>query len=92
MKIENTYRNSQELIDVCGKFVMKNKFQLKKKLLSKKNLNKPIVICYCDNFSSNFELLINNIKGNIMVLGRNNDDILQILNENIELINKELEK
>ena len=30
MKIENTYRNSQELICVAGDFVMKNKKQVRK--------------------------------------------------------------
>ena len=90
LKIENTYRNSQELINICGIFIMRNKNQLKKNLVSKKHLVNPITICYCNNFSSNFELLINNIKGNIMVLGRNNDDVLQILNENTELIDGEI--
>ena len=89
LKIENTYRNSQELINVCGKFVMRNTRQLKKNLLSKKHLSKPIVICYCNDFSSNFELLINNIKGNIMVLGRNNDDVSHILNENMSFVDGE---
>ena len=32
MKIENTYRNSQELVDVAGKFIMNNKYQIKKRL------------------------------------------------------------
>ena len=90
LKIENTYRNSQELINICGKFIMRNKNQLKKNLLSKKHIINPIIICYCNNFCSNFELLINNIKGNIMILGRNNEDVLQILNENIELIDGEI--
>lgn len=30
MKIENTYRNSQELISIAGNFIMKNKKQIKK--------------------------------------------------------------
>ena len=28
LKIQNTYRNSQELIDIAGNFVMKNKHQI----------------------------------------------------------------
>ena len=31
-KITNTYRNSQELIDIAGNFVMSNKYQITKKL------------------------------------------------------------
>ena len=34
LKIEKTYRNSQELIDIAGKFVMKNEKQLSKNLKS----------------------------------------------------------
>ena len=32
MKLEQTYRNSQELIEIAGKFIMKNKYQIKKEL------------------------------------------------------------
>ena len=32
LKIENTYRNSQQLIDIAGRFVMKNKRQIRKNL------------------------------------------------------------
>ena len=42
LKINNTYRNSQELIDIAGNFVMKNKHQINKKLSSNKHINKPI--------------------------------------------------
>ena len=36
LKITNTYRNSQELIDIAGCFVMKNNNQIKKQLKSNK--------------------------------------------------------
>ena len=42
LKIINTYRNPQELINVAGKFIMKNKSQYKKNLVSSKHLYKPI--------------------------------------------------
>lgn len=44
LKITKTYRNSQELINIAGHFVMKNKFQIKKQLTSNKHLEKPIQI------------------------------------------------
>lgn len=44
MKIENTYRNSQELIDMAGKFVMGNPNQLKKSLKSSKRQTNPLRI------------------------------------------------
>lgn len=44
MSITKTYRNSQELIDVAGNFVMKNKEQIMKELKSEKHIEKPVVI------------------------------------------------
>lgn len=51
LKITNTYRNSQELIDVAGKFVMKNEQQIKKTLKSNKSVSDPIILMsYNDSF------------------------------------------
>lgn len=41
-RITNTYRNSQELIDTSGEFVMRNKSQIEKQLVSKKHILDPI--------------------------------------------------
>ena len=83
MRIENTYRNSQELIQVAGKFVMKNKFQLKKNLKSSKRIDKPIVFVNYVNLKQQFLELIKKIyketQKPILVLGRNNKDIHSIL-------------
>ena len=49
LKIQNTYRNSQELIQTAGLFVMKNDFQIKKNLTSSKKNFKPINIVNGDN-------------------------------------------
>ena len=49
LKIINTYRNSQELINVASNFVMKNPYQIRKKLVSFKNNKKPIKIFYYKN-------------------------------------------
>ena len=43
-KITKTYRNSQELIDIAGKFIQKNQTQIKKHLISSKSLKNPITI------------------------------------------------
>ena len=74
LKISNTYRNSQQLIDVAGSFIMKNKKQIYKKLLSNKQNDKPIKIMFGDNL---YKLLdyIYKFHENILVLGRNNLDI-----------------
>lgn len=48
--LNNTHRNSQELIDVAGSFVMENDKQFKKNLKSAKHLENPIqVITYDDS-------------------------------------------
>ena len=43
-KITNTYRNSQELIDIAGNFVMSNKYQITKKLKSNKSIKNPVIL------------------------------------------------
>jgi len=43
-KITRTYRNSQELIDTAGEFVLKNKKQIPKSLVSIKHFENPIEI------------------------------------------------
>ena len=88
--INNTYRNSQELISVAGKFILKNKHQIKKNLKSNKKRNKPIKIIYEDEhvLEELFDYLSKNNIKDIMILGRNNGDINKYLNHNI-IINKD---
>lgn len=89
MKLEQTYRNSQQLIEIAGKFIMKNKYQIKKELYSKKNLKNPIKIINYHDIQKSFLQIIkelsNNINQKILVLGRNNFDINDILNNEIKL-------
>lgn len=89
MKIQNTYRNSQELIKVAGNFVMKNKKQIPKNLHSNKVLLKPIRIVYYHQIKDKFEELVLKIYQEtnqpILVLGRNNKDIYSVLNHNFKL-------
>jgi DNA helicase-4 len=51
LKITNTYRNSQELIDIAGNFVMQNDSQIKKNLKSSKTLENPIALYTYDDSS-----------------------------------------
>ena len=71
LKIETTYRNSIELINIASKFVLKNKHQIKKEMISNKHIDNPIVFV----LEKDFYKLIDSIKGNILILGRNNNDI-----------------
>lgn len=44
LKIVKTYRNSQEVIDIAGNFIQKNKSQISKELKSPKNIVDPVII------------------------------------------------
>ncbi|WP_160848606.1 UvrD-helicase domain-containing protein [Pontibacillus yanchengensis] len=90
LKIENTYRNSQELINFAGEFVMKNNQQIKKNLQSAKREEEPIkVIKYnglttqedgtdlIDAFLKVIEKVVQSYgeDAEVMLLGRTNYDI-----------------
>lgn len=85
LKITNTYRNSQELIDIAGDFVMKNDSQIKKALKSNKYLDKPIVIYACFNKNRALIKCLDTLvkqyglKQRILLLGRFNFDIYKYL-------------
>ena len=51
LPITHTYRNSQELIDIAGNFIMKNEKQFKKQLSSPKHLQLPVKIYLYDDRS-----------------------------------------
>lgn len=89
LKIEKTYRNSQQLIDVAGKFVMQNPEQFKKYLVSDKKLEKAIQLLEYSSFPTNVDEDSNSLVRKVMeilssldkkskkitLLGRNNYDI-----------------
>lgn len=56
LKITKTYRNSQELIDIAGNFVMENDSQIKKNLKSNKQLSNPITLFSYDDSYEKDEL------------------------------------
>ena len=88
LKISNTYRNSQELINYSGQFIMKNKSQIEKQLFSNKRMDSPIrFIKFQDGFEYKVlkDLILKINKENpfhkIMVLGRTNkviDDFVKM--------------
>lgn len=79
LKINNTYRNSQELINIAGNFIMKNKNQLYKKLKSDKHIKKPIKIMYGNDLYKLLDIVLKKHK-KILILGRNNFDINKYFN------------
>lgn len=91
-KIINTYRNSQELIDVASEFVSRDTNNLKKTLKSNKHINKPVcVLNYKDGVGKVVEekaisitkaigeILKEKKEAKIMLLGRYNSDMEQLL-------------
>lgn len=82
LKIEQTYRNSQELVDIAGRFIMMNPKQLAKSLKSSMHNSSPIkIIGYNDEIDVAIEQAIDQIvsifgqKTEILILGRTNFDI-----------------
>ena len=49
LKIVRTYRNSQDVIDIAGNFIQKNKEQISKKLISNKRIEDPVIIFTYDS-------------------------------------------
>ena len=91
LKIVNTYRNSQELIDIAGDFVMKNACQIKKRLKSTKNLKNPIELIEYKNKNdaiNKISEIIENI-GNkkIAFLGRYKFDVDSFIDDKIFKLN-----
>lgn len=89
IKITKTYRNSQELLDIASLFVLKNTNQIKKNLTSLKHLDNPVNIVYY-NYDSCYgrsyavrkivkDIYNNDNKARILLLGRYNDDINELL-------------
>ena len=49
LKIVNTYRNAQEVIDIAGNFIQKNASQIQKDLVSPKRISDPVIIYTYDS-------------------------------------------
>ena len=87
--ITTTHRNSQELQDIVGEFIRKNKEQINKSIKSDKHLINPIELVYFNNnkidiFNDVLDKIYQmNNKANILILGRNNKDINEILNNDL---------
>ena len=91
LQITHTYRNSQELIDIAGGFVQKNKAQKRKQLISPKRLKDPIVLEEFDDSFRPFKALAEateraigkiteefGLDSSIMLIGRYNYDLYKL--------------
>lgn len=92
LQITHTYRNSQELIDIAGNFIQKNQSQIKKKLISNKHIENPVVVQTFDDSSkyySNLAECIENIIEKIILEQGEDKSILLIGRYNFDLSNLE---
>ena len=74
INLDYNYRNNEALINIANNFIMKNKKQIKKDTICTKDSPKPIKIIFYNNQKTIFKKVIDNIDGNITILGRNNKD------------------
>lgn len=95
LKITHTYRNSQELIDIAGGFVQRNTSQIRKRLISPKHLENPIVLEVFDDSVKPMERLADTIEhiigeilseygeqSSILLIGRYNYDMYKLYRTN----------
>lgn len=98
LKIEKTYRNSQELIDIAGRFIQRNKNQIKKKLISDKKIKYPITILKYSpkkikkalKNALNYIIEKYGLTKTILILGRYTFDKNKIIDKEIKNINNKI--
>lgn len=91
IKLKNTYRNSQELINITTKFINKNPIQINKDMKSFKYDKNPIYYIYYINPKKTFERVLNKLKNlKVMILIRNKNDIYEYLSNKMNFINNKL--
>ena len=83
-KLETTYRNSQELINIAGNFILKNPQQVTKKLHSLIHISNPVKIIYQNDSQQAIEKILKLISkdASVFILGRTHYD-LQKCNQDI---------
>ena len=77
--ITKTYRNSRELINISSRFILQNRYQLSKKLMSDKQQINPIRIIY---YSGSFQ----------PVIGLNNGHFAKNIDEAFDLALKDIQE
>lgn len=86
LKISNTYRNSQSLINYSGEFIMRNDTQIKKNLYSNKDLVNPIKFIVFDDESADEYTVLKNLI--LRIYNKNPNHRIMILARNNSMINK----
>lgn len=87
--LTQTYRNSQQLIDVVGEFVMKNPKQIKKQLCSFKRIDNPINVYFYDELNNKSQIVYNiisrilkeNPNSRILLIGRYKHELKELIDK-----------
>ncbi len=90
IKLVNTYRNSQELINIASKFVLKNTKQISKILISSKHTKTPLLFMPINDKISSLKKVLtyySSLSDDIMILSRNNKDILEYIDNTFKYDN-----
>ena len=88
--ITKTYRCPQHIVNVAGKFIMKNSYQIKKNLISNNHINSKINKLYYIDKKKEFKKLINNIilkNKTTLILSRNTFDIYEYIDKDVQVKN-----
>lgn len=90
LKIEKTYRNSQQLIEEASRFILKNPKQISKRLKSDKRLDYPLIFWGdCGRPSDALKRILDKIisefgvEKSILLLGRTNGDFKILKNSGL---------
>ena len=82
LKIERTYRNSQDLVNIASKFITRNSHQVPKKMVSDKRKMLPVTILSLQDQRKSLATALDRIlasqpdySGDILILGRHNFDL-----------------
>lgn len=83
VRLRKTFRNSQELINIANQFITKNPKQLRKDMISDKSVDSPIKIIKYNDPRKDFRNLAEKLDmNNVLILGRNNNDLHKYTKEN----------
>ena len=89
IKLKYTYRNPKDIVNISSRFIIKNNYQIKKRLVSHNYVDNSINIIYTKNYTDAYYKIIKDID-NILILGRTNEDINLINNGDISYKDKNI--
>ena len=88
IKLLNTYRSGQELVDIASNFISKNPLQIKKDLKSFKHESNPVIFVPYQNKVTMFKKVLDYLltfTNDIMILFRNNKDIYSYIDNDFSI-------